>query len=121
MAASLATIDDLRDSITGRNVQAEVRTATARAGELLVAQRASWIDDAAQSLLELVELPKNWNSYGEKFKHVAVPYHALDIRVCRYVMRNWIARTLPPNTIPRTTYINYRCFVPQYKQRRCYT
>lgn len=79
MAASLATIDDLCGSITGRNVQAEVRTATARAGELLVTQRPTWLDDAAQRLEALVDLPENWNSYGARQVSISTALDAMDL------------------------------------------
>ena len=64
MVASIATIDDLRESLSGRSLRAEVRTVSARADELLVTQRSSWLDAAAANLAAFLELPEDWNSYG---------------------------------------------------------
>jgi hypothetical protein len=66
MVASLATIDDLFGSITGRHLHAEVRTASARADELLIGQPPPWLDAAAAKLGGFVRLPADWDSYGAR-------------------------------------------------------
>jgi hypothetical protein len=66
MVASLATVDDLAWSLTARDVQVEVRTAPAPAGELLTAQKPRWLQAAVQELAALTALPDNWDSYGAR-------------------------------------------------------
>jgi len=66
MVASIATIDDLRESLSGRSLRAEIRTVSARADELLITQRSPWLDAAATHLAAFLELPKNWDSYGAR-------------------------------------------------------
>ena len=67
MFDSFATADDRFGGwITGRALRAEVRTASARPEELLVAQRPNWLEGAASSLRDLLSLPENWDSYGAR-------------------------------------------------------
>lgn len=84
MAASVATIDDMRDTISGRSLQAEVRSAPARGDELLVSQRPAWLDTAAPKLLTLMALEENWDSYGGRALLPATARQALQLlaRLC---------------------------------------
>lgn len=86
MAASLATVDDLYGSITGRAVHVEVRTASARGDELLVAQRPPWLDTAAAKLETLTELGDNWDSYGGRRIAVATVLEVFQLLAGLYAL-----------------------------------
>jgi hypothetical protein len=76
MAAIVATIDDLRSSISGRSLEAEVRTLSSGSAELLVSQPQAWLQDAVEKLSAFVALPQNWDSHGSSQISVATANHA---------------------------------------------
>ena len=86
MAASVATIDYMRDTISERSLQAEVRSASAHGDELLVSQRPTWFEGAATRLLALMDLAPNWDSYGGRPVSLATASHAFQLltRLCDF-------------------------------------
>jgi hypothetical protein len=95
MAASVVTIDDLQETITGKSLRAEVYSASAQPSELLVAQRPTWLNTAASSLAAFVELPRNWNSYGARKISFATVRDALQL-----LARLWDLGLPAPRIVP---------------------
>jgi hypothetical protein len=79
MVASLATVDELQESITGRTLVAGVRTVATRPEELLVAQVPTWLPNVVTKLAALLDLQSNWDSHGARPISMTTARNALEL------------------------------------------